>query len=95
METAPFRQHATAPNVHVLEPVVLFTPKDPLCFLSNAASVGHIWVNRLNTFTSLNKRFNKALLFCPTTKSLTKTSLNDLPYLLGVNDEMSLAECSR
>lgn len=62
---APARQHATAPNIHVLETIVLFTPQDPLCFLSNGALVGHIWVNRLNSFTSLNERINKALLFLP------------------------------
>lgn len=66
---APARQHATAPNVHVLETIVLFNPQRPLCFLSNGTLVGHIWVNCLNTFTSLNECCNKGLLFSPTTKS--------------------------
>lgn len=62
---APARQRATAPNIAVLETIVLFTPQDPLCFLSNGALVGHIWVNRLNAFTSLKEHVNKALLFLP------------------------------
>lgn len=61
---APARHHATAPNIHVFETIVLFTPRDPLCFLSNDALDGHIWVSPLNAFSLiLNERINKAHLF--------------------------------
>lgn len=83
---APARQHATAPNIHVLETIVLFTPQDLLCFLSNGALVGHIWVNRLNSFTSLNEHFNKALLFLPAPdpkKEADKTSSNQGHFYIG------------
>lgn len=60
--------HCTQLNVSVFEMIVLFTPQDPLCFLSNGALVRHIWVNRLNSFTSLNEHINKELLFCSVPK---------------------------
>lgn len=67
-----------------LEPFVPFTPRDPLCFLSNDALVGHIWVNHLNAPTSVNEYINKALLFVPAPK-WRKEPLNPLQIEVCLN----------
>ena len=69
---APARQHVAATNVRAFRKVALFTQPHPLRFLSNGALVGHIWVNRLNTFASMNGCINKALCFLPGPKSIRR-----------------------
>lgn len=51
--------------MYIRNDCAIYPCKIHFAFFLMALLPGHIWVNRLNAFTSLNERVNKALLFLP------------------------------